>query len=440
VSIADVQTLRRIAREAISADRVVRAVGILAGTPSPRGHERELAELVVAWAAEQWPGPRWASEPVSATGANLVAASVTGDAPELLVYSHLDTSLSGDADLDELVTGLATPVGPLAMDEAGSISGFGLGVAKGPAAAALTGYAAAVAAAVRAGLPHRLTLLLASAGTHRSPWESGRETGVECYLRTHPRPAAAIVAKGGPAGVLSAEPGAMFVRVGLRTRFHPVLARDAALPPGGLLAHLGIVLGLIEQWRAEHLAARPAGRVAAEVGIGAVRGGLPGKPDLLPGLVELHLYVVTMPGDDARSIADALRRKLTTGLDGGPLAACSISVDAHLAHPAAETDPGAPIVRHAVAAWTAAHGTAPRPITGWKGSTDGVVLRSAGIDTVRLGPASRPDPLDPRRDAFEVDELLCFAEIYADIAIRHICAGIAGMAQPDDPPIDNLAF
>jgi acetylornithine deacetylase/succinyl-diaminopimelate desuccinylase-like protein len=180
--------------------------------------------------------------------------------------------------------------------------------------------------------------------------------------------------------------------------------------------------------------------VAAEVGIGAVRGGLPGKPDLLPGMVELHLYVVTVPGDDAPSVAAALRGKLAAGLDGGPLATCSVSVDAHLEHPAAATDPRAPIVRHAVAAWTAGHGTAPRPITGWKGSTDGVVLRSAGIDTVRLGPASRPDPVDPRRDAFEVDELVRFAEMYADIAIRHICAGTTGVDEPDDPQIDNIAF
>jgi acetylornithine deacetylase/succinyl-diaminopimelate desuccinylase-like protein len=232
----------------------------------------------------------------------------------------------------------------------------------------------------------------------------------------------------------------MFLRVILRTKFHPVLARDGALPPGGLLAHLGLLAGLIEQWRVEHLAARDAGRVAAEVGIGAVRGGLPGKPDLLPGLVELHLYVVTVPGDDAPSVAAALRAKLAAGLAGGPLASCSVSVDAHLEHPAAATDPRAPIVRHAVAAWTAGHGTAPRPITGWKGSTDGVVLRSAGIDTVRLGPASRPDAADPRRDNFEIDELVRFAGMYADIAIRHICAGTTGVDRPDDPPIDNVAF
>jgi acetylornithine deacetylase/succinyl-diaminopimelate desuccinylase-like protein len=314
------------------------------------------------------------------------------------------------------------------------VSGFGLGVAKAAAAAALVGYAAAATAVREAGLPHRLTLLLASAGTHRSPLgdpaadveptgdqpTDDQPTGVEHYLGTHRRPDAAVVAKSGPAGVLYEEPGAMFLRIRIATELRPVLARDVTAPRGGLIAHLGTVIDLAEQWRTAHLRARPAtGQIAAEVGIGAVRGGLPAKPDLLPGLVELHLYVVTLPGDDPQEIAAGLRHALRTGISGGPLADCTVTVDARLVHAAAATRPDARIVRHAVAAWQSLHRSPAPDISSWRGCTDGVVLRGQGIDTARLGPAARPDPADPRREVFALPDLVRFARIYADIALRH---------------------
>jgi acetylornithine deacetylase/succinyl-diaminopimelate desuccinylase-like protein len=229
------------------------------------------------------------------------------------------------------------------------------------------------------------------------------------------------VAKGGPAGILWEEPGAAFVRIRVSAAFGPVLARETAVPAGGLLTHLGTLTRLLEQWRERHLAARtgPYGQIAPEVGIGAVRGGLPAKPDLLPGVVELHLYVVTVPGDDAAEIATGLRRHLLDGVRHGPLDECAIAVDSHLTHPAGTTQPDAAIVGHTTAAWIAAHNSPPPPITGWKGSTDGVVLRGHGVDTVRLGPRGRPDPADPRGEVFELAALVAFARIYADIALRH---------------------
>jgi acetylornithine deacetylase/succinyl-diaminopimelate desuccinylase-like protein len=387
---------------------VLPVLEVLAGTASPRGQELPLARRLASWAAARWPELGWTVDPVGDGGANLVAVSARGDAPGLLLYSHLDTSLTGDPVADSPVTGRSTPIAPFAVSD-GVASGFGLGVAKAPAAAAIAGFVAA-ASALR-DVPHRLTLLLASAGTHWSPFDRVVPSGVSQFLAAYPKPGAAVVAKGGPPGILIAEPGAMFVRIRLDAAFTPVLARDTAVPPGGLVTHLARVLSQVEDWRAGHLAARPPGAVAAEVGIGAVRGGLPGKPDLLPGMVELHLYVVTVPGDDPEAISADLADRL------------GARVDASLVHPAAATDPGAPIVGHANAAWTAAFGAPPPPVTGWKGSTDGVVLRGQGIDTVRTGPRARPDPDDPRRDLVDVAQLVRFAAVYADIAVRYARSG-----------------
>lgn len=269
------------------------------------------------------------------------------------------------------------------------VSGSGLGVARAAAAAALVGYAAAAEACRAAGRPHRLTLLLAATGTHRHDPDAGPDDGVAPapttggvlhHLRDRPLPAAAIVAKTSPPGILTAEPGAMFLRVRLSSGFHPALFRDTATPPGGLLAHLGVVVEALEDFRRAHLARRadPDALVGPELGLGAVRAGQPGKPDLLPGVVDLHLYLTTVPGDDPTEITDALRATLARRLRDTPLAGCGLAVAGHPVHPSAATAPDAAICRHADAAWLAAHGRPPTPLRGWTGSTDGVVLRGRG--------------------------------------------------------------
>ncbi|WP_326552296.1 hypothetical protein [Micromonospora sp. NBC_01813] len=421
----------------MSEDPIVDALTVLTAGPTPYGQERATAERLANWGRAHWPLLDWRVEPLPSNAAtprsaNLVATSHLGDGPELLIYSHLDTSLTGAAEFDEPITGpptgVATPTRSCGLrrsaapDGTALISGFGLGVARAAAASALAGFTTAAAALQAAGRPHQLTLLLAAAGTHRQHPGGQTPGGVAHHLDRYPPPAAAVVAKTGPAGVLTAEPGAMFLRVRLTTRLHPVLARESAVPPGGLIVHLGTVIEALEEFRRRHLAQRadPAAQVGAEIGIGAVRSGQPGKPDLLAGLLELHLYLVMVPGDDPVRIRDDLHTALERAFADTPLRDCPVSVDAQLVHPAAATDPAAPIARHAYAAWAAAHGEPPRPVTGWTGSTDGVVLRGRGVPTVRLGPPSRgPDPTDPRLDRYAVTDVARFASIYADIAARH---------------------
>ncbi len=437
--------LQQTAATAIDGECVIDALHLLTHGRTPRGHERPTADRLAAWAQQRWPAISWRVEPLSPTAANLTATSarvegrdgdggpVPGEAGELLFCSHLDTSLSGDPWRDRWVTGNGAPLRRFEVDRAaGLVTGFGLGAARGPAAAALVGFAAAAQTLDEAGVRHRLSLLLAASGTHRSPFAADDDCtgpdgagtiGAEAYLRAHGLPAAAVVARGGPAGVLYEEPGALFVRVSLHSGFLPVPSRHLAAPPGGLLGGLGTVIAALERWRDEHLAVRPAvGQIAAEVGLGAVRGGLAARPDLLPGLAELHLYVVTLPSDDPGEIVAAITDRLTHDLAGTPLADCRLSVDVRLAHQAGRTPADADVVRHAVAAWEREHLAEAPVISGWKGSTDGVVLRGHGVPTARLGPEARPDPADPRRDVFDLSALLAYARVYADIALRHAVA------------------
>lgn len=376
---------------------------MLDGAPTPRGRERATARRLQDWAAARWPAIGWTVQEYGDDGANLVASHGPGP----LLYSHLDTSLDGSAR-DALVTGRRDPVGPLRIGKA-TVSGFGLGVARAPAAVALAAFADA----------GHGSLLLAGSGTHRR----GRApTGVAAYLATYGPPVEAVVAKSGPRSPLWEEPGAAYLTVRVTgTRSGAALAPASADPAGGVVAHAGVVLGATAAWRDRYLAeraARPAsGQVGAACGIGAVTGGWPDKPDLLPVALEVALYVVTLPGEDVAALAGELAAEVRSAAARGPLASCPVAVDAEVVHAAAGTRPDAPVVTAARAAWTREFG-APEPVTGWPGSTDGVVLRAAGADTVRLGPSSRPAADDPRRDEFDLAELAAFRRIYRELLDR----------------------
>ncbi|GLY31636.1 hypothetical protein Kisp02_50010 [Kineosporia sp. NBRC 101731] len=343
-------------------------------------------------------------------GANLVASC--GETPSgRVLYSHLDTSLNGSLE-DAVVTGRTDPPGPLRIGEDGTVDGFGLGVARGPAAAALVGFVESMdfvdfvdaAPHVREGA----TLLLAGSGTHRLL--PGETTGVEAYLAAHEHPRQAIIAKAGPPAVLHSEPGAAYLTVRVEGRQGAVLARRFHRPEGGVLAHTGRLIDAIEAWRVAHLARRTPSRIGAEVGIGHLRSGLVTKPDLIPAVLELGLYLVTIPGDRVPDIGRDLENTLRAVAPEG----CTVRVDHHEIHAAGLTDDDAPIVRRARAVRERYLGP-EQSVTGWTGSTDGVVLRGHGIDTVRLGPTIAPLPEDRRRDRTTLDHLVLWSQIYRDL-------------------------
>ncbi|GAA0712990.1 hypothetical protein Drose_15510 [Dactylosporangium roseum] len=368
---------------------------VLDATPAPRGHELAAATALRDWCAARWPDIAWTVRRYSPEGANLVAACGTGP----LLYSHLDTSLNG-AESDAAITGRADGAGPLHVRD-GRVEGFGLGVARAPAAAALVGFVAA----------RRGSLLLAGSGTHR---RGGGSAGVLAYLADHPRPPAAIVAKCGPGTVLWEEPGALYLRVQVTGGYGAALAPDSAVPSGGIAAQAGQILAAVGAWRERYLATRrPVGQIGPQAGVGAIRSGSAAKPDLLPADVQLDLYVVTMPGEDPVGLAEEVEAHLRVALAGTALGDCVVGVTAEPLHPAAGTPRDAPIVTAARRLWEAEFGGAPPPIAGWTGSTDGVVLRAHGIDTVRLGPQSGRSPADSRRETLAVDQLVAFSRIYA---------------------------
>ncbi|EXG79715.1 hypothetical protein CryarDRAFT_0759 [Cryptosporangium arvum DSM 44712] len=385
----------------------------LAGTASPHGGERALAESFVRFASDRWPLIDWQVRRLDGDAAS-VLATVLGEADrrvddhvggavsprpaDVVLYSHLDTSLTGDPAVDAAITGRADTPAPFAVS-GDTVCGFGLGVAKAPAAAAVVGFVRAAERAHASGSALNAHLLLAARGTHRTSWDGHASTGVSEYLGTFPPPRAAVVAKGGPPGVLRQEPAALYLRVRLSGAWGPLML----YPNGGLLARAGDLLTAVSAWGASYTAHRddPTRQDGASFGLGALRAGSPEKSDLAPAGLELYCYLVlpgpVVPGEAAASLRAALGDE--------------VSVDEMILGNGPGTPGDAPIIRVATDAYTSEFPAAP-PLTGWTGSTDGVVFRAAGIPTARLGPRPLGGGADPRVDTFSGAELARWARVY----------------------------
>ncbi|MGA8296236.1 MAG: hypothetical protein WB770_04260 [Acidimicrobiales bacterium] len=392
--------------------------------PSPAGSELALAE----WFAERIesldPKLKCELDRFAPGRANLVCRDHDERPGGLVVYSHLDTSLSGDPVFDRAITASDSALG-FAQD-GDTLTGPGVAVAKGPAVAAVLAFILArqlLDTSERASA----TLLLAAGGTHRAAPRKGTTLpgapargagdGARQYLRDH-RPDAALVAKAGPPGVLYEEPGFAYFVVEISGPSGLVMARSEAVRDGGAPAAAGAAVRGVERFRSRFIERTfpenaQAGR---EVGVGSLSSGAPYKADLIGGLLELYVYVVLAPGDDPANVRTEIETAVAESIveDGRD----RFSVRAMLLDSvtAARTDPASLVVEIAEYAWQSAHGASSPRLHGWTGSSDGVLFRASGVETVRLGPP--PIPAGAGVEALSLRELVVSAELYAEIVVR----------------------
>lgn len=365
----------------------------LDSVPAPRGAELASQRALAAFCKHRWPSIEWRVERYGDQGANLVATY----GPGRLLYSHVDTTFD-EALLQQYVAG-RRDTRPLRV-AGDKVSGFCLGVARGPAAAALLGF-------VRAG---RGSLLLAGSGTHR---RGSPAAGLEAYLDRHGLPESAVVAKSGPPGLLWEEPGMTYLACVLRGRHGAALSPCSGDPDGGLIRHVATLVAELEQWTARFTERPGEGQVARSAGLGALVSGALDKPDLLPGALRVDVCLVTSHEDRDADLADQLARHLIERLAGTDLANCQVEVTAELVQQPSRTDSEAPVVVAARDAWRAeVPGPAP-VITGWTGATDGGVLREHGVDTVRLGPQFDAGADDATYDTVSLQQLETYSRMYS---------------------------
>ena len=241
--------------------------------------------------------------------------------------------------------------------------------------------------------------------------------GVQTALESGFRPRAVISPKGGAPAPLWEEPGSLYLVVTVQDAFGPSLTRPLGSHLPGSPAAVSLVVPSIARWRELHLAQRRdrRGQAGADVAVGALVAGSPSKPDLLPDSARVYLYVVTVPGDEEDSIVDSL----TAHLRADPqLAGHYIDVEPYGSLPPGRTDPSHPLVESVSAAWRKRW---PLPsVTGWRGSTDGALLRSLGLPTVRVGPELLRHRDDPRIEGVRVADLEEFCGLWCEAGLAYL--------------------
>jgi acetylornithine deacetylase/succinyl-diaminopimelate desuccinylase-like protein len=408
------------ASAAIDLDFIVDTLTHAVGIPSPTGGERAVAEYFTQTMLDR--GMEAHYQPLDEHRGNSVGRRRgTGTGPDLLFYGHLDTTFTADPQEDAIMTGGAPRPDLLPRLQRRDDLLFGLGVQnpKGSVACAL----GAIDAVIRSGVPLQgdVILGLAAGGIHKRPvdalmrrFEGGRYQGfgVGCeYMLKHGLCADYCISTKPGYGVVWEEPGECWFRVELAGKLCYSGLRHIQ-PNHNPIVDACSLVPMIERWIADYTRRNTLGQIAPQGTVGGIEAGWPFKPEFVPGVCYVYVNVHT----NSRRKPLEVRREFAELLEAfrrqHPEA--TVRFEMLLAAPGSRTEPDNWIVRSVAGALEAVEGT-PKIVSGLSGTTDGAILRHAGIPTARVGlpGMAEPEPdWPPMFDAVRVRDLERLTRVY----------------------------
>lgn len=395
---------------------------LLGNTYGPFGHEAPTAHVVDDWYRKN----ELQSELVPITNERCnVVARVGSQPPALLFNAHLDTEASGD-EFDVLFGAALDPNKVGAWREGDRLFGHTVLNDRGCMAAFM--IAARAIAGAKCELQRGVLFASVAGETGAAPVDEYRGIGYEgkglgsSYLLRHGiRAEYALVAETTDFGVCWSNLGAAYFKVVLRGRnmYTPRLVRPVGVGVAGhpnAIVKAGVLVGHLESWAIEredalaHLG--PCGEVRPRSQIGAIRGGLPWRPNRSAPMCALYIDVRLLPGEDPAAIGASLRQvidrvdpeaelSLIMAKDGATGVGVEPLVSAiRRSHEAVRGLPLPPAVEVGVASM-------------WR---DNNIYNRAGIPSLTFGP-SRGDASVQGTGCFDLQDLVDASKIYALTAI-----------------------
>lgn len=221
--------------------------------------------------------------------------------------------------------------------------------------------------------------------------------------------------------------GAAYYKITLRGRnmYTPRLLRgDTLASQPNAIVRAASVVQLVEDWAVEFEAARtrqtPCGMMRPKAQVGAIRGGIPWRPNRSSTYAALYVDVRTLPGEDVSTVTRSLNEAVrATGLE--------VEVDLIMAKAGFEAprESIAPLLREVETAHRTIRGVempefAEDAVVGmWR---DTNVYNRAGIPSLTFGP-SRGKAAVQGTGFIELDDFVDGAKIYALMALS-ICADL----------------
>jgi acetylornithine deacetylase/succinyl-diaminopimelate desuccinylase-like protein len=402
----------------------------LANTYGPFGHEAATAREVHDWFAERRMPARLV--PLTEDRASCVARLPgDGSGPSLVFNAHLDTEASGP-EYDQLMA-IPDPNKVGARIEDGVVYGH---VAQNDRAC-MAAQMIAAAAVHEAGVPlHGDVVIKAVLGeTGAAPVDeyegmayAGKGTGTEHLVQHGYRSDFAIIAETTDFAPCWVQTGAIYAKVTVRGRnmYTPRLLRGDSLPEHpNAIVKMAAVIDAVEAWavrvQQERTHETDCGTMEPKAQVGAIRGGLPWRPNRSAPYAAIYVDIRTVPGEDTRALLDSLRQAI---------AETEVEADVEVimekggfaAQPTALT----PVLDALAAAHRVVRGT-PMPtraetavVSMWR---DTNIYNRMGIPALTFGPG-RGKASVQGTGGLAMSELLDAAKIYA-LTMLQVCGGTA---------------
>ena len=395
----------------------------LGNTYAPWGSERILAEEVVDWyRANDLDAELMGITPARANAVARLRGS--GGGRTLVFNAHLDTEASGE-EYDRL---MAVPDPNLVggRREGDRLFGHTILNDRGP----MSLFMIAARALRDAGAPLRGDVVLTSVAgeTGAAPVDEyqgvdyeGKGFGSDFLVRHGVRGDFALVAETTDFGLCWFNCGAAYYKITLsgRNMYTPRLKRPETLAehPNAIVKAARVVEA-IEAWaiEAEERRARETvcGEVRPKAQVGAIRGGLPWRPNRSSPFCALYVDVRTLPGEDVRDITASLSEAVAATGTGA-------RVELIMAKPGFEAgDEVSPLAEAVRGAHRAVRGTEAPPqvetavVSMWR---DTNIFNGHGIPSLTFGP-SRGRADVQGHGYFELDDLVDAAKMYALTALE----------------------
>ena len=395
-------------------------------TFSPTGHEGPMADAVYEWLVQA--GIPAFKQPLLEDRANVVGViRGTPGGRRVLFNAHMDSEVSG-TDFDQLM-GLPDVNRQGGRREGNRLYGHTILNDRGLLATFLVMGKALQRSGVS--LPGDVILTAVVGETGMAPVDEfqglqyeGKGFGSRFLVSHGVRADYAIVAETTDWGIGWHECGAIYYKVTVRGRSIytprlPDLPSDVASHPNAIVK-MAEVVRVIEEWGRSYTARKTYhssnGKVVPRVNIGAVRGGLPYRPNRSASLCAAYVDVRTVPGENP----DAVTRDLEQALKRLPF---QVEVQPFLIRPGIEGKGVEPLVEAAAAAYRHFTGQNPPPpptdvISMWR---DLIVFNEVGIPSITFGPPRRREP-ETGRLYFDLDDLVLTAKLYAYMALHLMTA------------------
>ena len=412
--------------ERIDADRELLAETCLelGNTYGPCGHEQPVADAVSAWYERH--GVPASQQSILADRSNVVATLAgTGGGRSLIFNAHLDTEISGP-DHDNLMESDDPNrvgawregdriFGHTVLNDRGCMSAF-MVVAKAlrSAGAGLAGDVIFTSVAGETGM--------APVDEYRGLSYEGKGFGTRHLVDHGVRADYALVAETTAWSMSWIECGAVYLKITLRGRnmYTPRLIRAPELAdhPNAIVKGAAVATAL-EAWGIDYEERNSyvseLGEVRPKAQVGAIRGGVPYRPNRSSPVCKLYMDVRTPPGASQDAVIAEVR-EVARSVD--PAA----EVECYMAKAGLQGTGVEPLATSVEGAYGEVVGgrTPPPQVAHTSMWRDTNVFNAVGIPSLTFGPP-RGSAAVQGTGHFELDDLVAAAKVYAAVAID-LCA------------------